>query len=139
MCHGPSGGHVVEMTEHEYHPKEPLDPPVNFHKIASRKFVAICAQCHMQSAIRKTGTNGELNYASAGEFYGDRLRQPFGEFSRKGFYKDGRFRQTRFMVEARERSQCFRKGGVTCGTCHDPHSHDAASNPTSIRFRDQPD
>lgn len=139
MCHGPSGGHVVEMTEHEYHPKEPLEPPVNFHKIASRKFVAICAQCHMQSAIRKPGTSGELNYASSGEFYGDRLRQPFGEFSRKGFYKDGRFRQTTFMVEALERSQCFKKGGVNCGTCHDPHSHDAASNPTSIRFRDQPD
>jgi tetratricopeptide (TPR) repeat protein len=139
MCHGPSGGHVVEMTEHDYQPKEPLNPPVNFHKIDNRKFVAICAQCHMQSAIRNPGANGELNYASTGEFHGNRLRQPFGEFTRKGFYKDGRFRQTTFMVEALERSQCFRKGGVNCGTCHDPHSHDSASNPTSIRFRDQPD
>ena len=139
MCHGPSGGHVVEMTEHDYHPKDPLNPPVNFHGIDNRKFVAICAQCHMQSAIRNPGTNGELNYASTGEFYGDRLQQPFGEFSRKGFYKDGRFRQTTFMVEALERSQCFRKGGVNCGTCHDPHSHDSASNPTSTRFHNQPD
>jgi len=36
MCHGPAGGHVLEMNEHEYHSKEPVDPPVNFHKIDSR-------------------------------------------------------------------------------------------------------
>jgi predicted CXXCH cytochrome family protein len=139
MCHGPSGGHVLEMSEHDYHPKEPLDPPVNFHKIDSRKFVAICAQCHTQSAIRNTGPDGELNYVSSREFFGDRLRQPFGEFSRKGFYKDGRFRQTTFIVEALERSRCFKKSDVSCGTCHDPHGHDSASNPTALKFRDQPD
>jgi len=139
MCHGPSGGHVIEMSEHDYHPKEPLDPPVNFHKIDSRKSVAICAQCHLQSAIRNSGPNGELNYVSSGEFFGNRLRQPFGEFSRKGFYKDGRFRQTTFIVEALERSQCFKKAEVSCGTCHDPHSRDSASNPTSLKFRDEPD
>ena len=139
MCHGPSGGHIIEMSEHDYHPKEPLDPPVNFHKIDSRKFVAICAQCHMQSAIRNPGPDGELNYVSSGEFFGNRLRQPFGEFSRKGFYKDGRFRQTTFIVEALERSQCFKKAELSCGTCHDPHSRDSASNPTSLKFRDEPD
>jgi predicted CXXCH cytochrome family protein len=139
MCHGPSGGHVLEMNEHEYRPKDPLDPPVNFHKIDSRQFVAICAQCHMQSAIRNSGPDGELNYVSSREFFGDRLRQPFGEFSRKGFYKDGRFRQTTFIVEALERSQCFKKSEVSCGTCHDPHGRDSALNPTSLRFRDQPD
>ncbi len=139
MCHGPSGSHVIEMSEHDYHPKEPLDPPVNFHKIDSRKSVAICAQCHMQSAIRNSGPNGELNYVSSGEFFGNRLRQPFGEFSRKGFYKDGRFRQTTFIVEALERSRCFKKAEVSCGTCHDPHSRDSASNPTSLKFRHEPD
>jgi len=139
MCHGPSGGHVIEMSEHDYHPKEPLDPPVNFHKIDSRKSVAICAQCHVQSAIRNSGPNGELNYVSSREFFGNRLRQPFGEFSRKGFYRDGRFRQTTFIVEALERSQCFKKAEVSCGTCHDPHSRDSASNPTSLKFRDEPD
>jgi tetratricopeptide (TPR) repeat protein len=139
MCHGPSGGHVLEMSEHDYHAKEPLDPPVNFHKIDSRTFVAICAQCHMQSAIRNPGPDGELNYVSSGEFFGDRLQQPFGEFSRKGFYKDGRFRQTTFIVEALERSRCFKKAEVSCGNCHDPHGHDSASNPTSLKFRDHPD
>ena len=139
MCHGPSGGHVIEMSEHDYQPKEPLDPPVNFHKIDSRKSVAICAQCHMQSAIRNSGPDGELNYVSSVEFFGNRLRQPFGEFSRKGFYKDGRFRQTTFIVEALERSRCFKQAEVSCGNCHDPHSRDSASNPTSLKFRHEPD
>jgi predicted CXXCH cytochrome family protein len=138
-CHGASGVHVLEANEAGYTPKDPLTPPVNFHKIDSRTSVAICAQCHMQSAIRAPGPNGELNYVSAREFFGNRLRQPYGEFSRKGFYKDGRFRQTTFMVEALERSQCFKKGGASCVVCHDPHSHDSASNPTSLKFRDQPD
>jgi predicted CXXCH cytochrome family protein len=139
MCHGPSGEHVLETSTGEYHPKAPLDPPVNFSKITSNQFAAICAQCHMQSAIREPGPNGELNYSSTGNFFVRRARGPFGEFSRKGFFKDGRFRQTTFLVESLERSQCFKKGGVNCGSCHDPHSHDAASNPTSLKFRGQPD
>jgi predicted CXXCH cytochrome family protein len=138
-CHGASGQHVLEMNEAGYTPKDPLTPPIDFHTIDSRTSVAICAQCHMQSATRTPGPNGELNYVPSREFFGNRLRQPYGEFSRNGFYKDGRFRQTTFMVEALERSQCFVKGGISCVACHDPHSHDSASNPTSLKLRDQPD
>lgn len=139
MCHGPSAEHVLEASANEYHSKPPQEPPVNFHKINSRSFVAICGQCHMQSATRNPGPGGELNYSSTGDFFGNHLRAPFGEFSRKGFYKDGRFRQTTFMVEALERSQCFKKAEVSCGTCHDPHAHDSASNLTSLKFGEQPD
>ena len=139
MCHGPSADHVLEVTAGEYSPKPAQTPPVNFLAIDNREYVAICAQCHMQSAIRNPGPVGELNYSTTGEFFGSRVREPFGEFSRKGFYKDGRFRQTTFMVEALERSQCFKKAAVSCGTCHDPHGHDSASNPTALKFRDQPD
>ncbi len=139
MCHGPSAQHAVEMAENQYYSKAPLDPPVNFRELGNREFVAICAQCHEQSAIRKPGAAGELNYSSAGDFFPSHVNVPLGEFSRKGFYKDGRFRQTTFMVEALERSQCFKKGQVSCGTCHDPHSHDSGSNPTALKFRDKPD
>lgn len=139
MCHGPAADHVLEATANEYEPKPAQTPPVSFYGIDNRKFVAICAQCHMQSAIRNPGPAGELNYSATGDFFGSRVREPFGEFSRKGFYKDGRFRQTTFMVEALERSQCFKKAAVSCGTCHDPHGHDSASNPTSLKSRDQPD
>ena len=139
MCHGPSAEHVVEATSGEFYPRPAHSPPINFDGIDNRSFVAICAQCHMQSAIRKPGPTGELNYSGSGDFFGHLLREPFGEFSRKGFYKDGRFRQTTFMVEALERSQCFKKAAVSCGTCHDPHSHGSAGNPTSLKLRDQPD
>jgi tetratricopeptide (TPR) repeat protein len=139
MCHGPSAQHAVEMAENQFYSKTPLDPPVNFRELGNRDFVAICAQCHEQSAIRKPSPTGELNYSSSGDFFGNHMRVPFGEFSRKGFYKDGRFRQTTFMVEALERSQCFQKGQVSCGTCHEPHGHDSVSNPTALKFPDKPD
>jgi predicted CXXCH cytochrome family protein len=139
MCHGPSAQHVAEMTTNERLPKDPLDPPVNFHDIDNRAFVAICSQCHMQSAIRTPGPGGELNYSRGGRFFLENASIPFGEFSRLGFYKDGRFRQTTFIVEALERSQCFRKGQVSCGTCHNPHASDASSNLTSLKFPHDPD
>ena len=148
MCHGPSLQHVVDLSTGNHEPKQPLEPPVDFRDIGNRDFVRICAQCHMQSAIRTPGPAGELNYLPTDHFFSESPRIPYGDFSRKGFYKDGRFRQTTFIVEALERSQCFRKGQVSCGTCHDPHSHDphghdpeeeARSNQTSLKFRDQPD
>jgi tetratricopeptide (TPR) repeat protein len=139
MCHGPSAQHVGDMTANEPYPKRAIEPPVNFNDLDNRDFIRICSQCHMQSAIRASGPGGELNYSRSGGFFRSNSSIPFGEFSRIGFYKDGRFRQTTFIVEALERSQCFKKGQVSCGTCHDPHGHDAASNLTSVKFRDQSD
>jgi tetratricopeptide (TPR) repeat protein len=139
MCHGPSAQHVAEMAANQPFPKEALDTPVNFHDVSNRDFVRICSQCHMQSAIRTPGSGGELNYSRSGQFFIDNLSIPFGEFSRLGFYKDGRFRQTTFVVEALERSQCFKKGQVSCGTCHNPHPTDASTNLKSLKFRDHSD
>ena len=139
MCHGPSARHVGAMNSGDDYSKTPLDPPVEFAKIGNRDFVAICSQCHMQSAIRTPGPHGELNYATTGGFFMRNPMIPFSEFSRKGFYKDGRFRQTTFIVEALERSKCFQKGQLSCGTCHNPHIHDETSNLTALKFRDDPD
>jgi predicted CXXCH cytochrome family protein len=139
MCHGPSAGHVEAMTTGRFYAKQPLDPPVDFHRITNREFVAICAQCHMQSNVHQGNAQGELNYSSSGTFFLKSAALPLGEFTRGAFFRDGRFTQATFMVEALERSQCFRKGQASCGTCHDPHGHDESSNLTSLKFKDQPD
>lgn len=139
MCHGPSKRHVESFLKGRSYAKRPLDPPVDFSKIRAQAYLAICSQCHMQSAIRAPGRDGELNYAMEGDFFQRYLMRPYEEFSRKGFYKDGRFRETTFIVESLMRSECFRQGHATCGSCHDPHGRGAASNPTSLKFREHPD
>jgi predicted CXXCH cytochrome family protein len=139
MCHGPSAAHVDMMTTGKAYTKSPLDPPVDFNRISNREFVSVCAQCHMQSNVHKGSRQGELNYSSTDTFFLKNAAVPLGEFTRAAFFEDGRLSQTTFMVEALERSQCFRKGQASCGTCHDPHGHDESSNLTSLKFRDQPD
>ncbi len=139
MCHGPSEEHVEAMTAGRKIQKQPLEPPVAFDKIANRDFVAICSQCHLQSNVHAASLRGELNYSTAETFFLKNAALPLAEFTRGAFFKDGRFRQTTFMVEALERSQCFRKGQASCGSCHNPHVHNESSNPTSLKFQDQPD
>jgi predicted CXXCH cytochrome family protein len=138
MCHGPSARHVAAMAAGKPYPKLPSDPPVDFAKLDNRSFVAVCAQCHMQSAVRAPGPSGEWNY-SASSFPVRYTSRPYVDFSRRAFYKDGRFRETTFIVEAFVRSACYRKGQAQCGSCHDPHPADAATNPTSLKYRADPD
>jgi predicted CXXCH cytochrome family protein len=140
MCHGPSGGHIADMEQGRWSSKKPLDAPVEFSKINSEQYVTICGQCHMQSGIRKPQPHGEVNYSSGGDaFYPRHLNRNFADFSSKAFYKDGRFRETTFIVESFLRSACFTRGKANCGHCHNPHPADAASNPKSLKFSSQSD
>jgi predicted CXXCH cytochrome family protein len=140
MCHGPSGEHVTAMMAGRPYAKEAIDPPVEFRKLDYRQYVAICAQCHMQSATREPGPHGEWNYSQDGDSFARRYgARPLAEFSGRAFYKDGRLRETTFIVEALMRSACYRIGRAHCGHCHDPHPADAADNPTSLKYRSRPD
>ena len=140
MCHGPSSRHVAAVSKGEFYNKQPLDPPVDFTRISSRDSVAICAQCHMQSALRESAPRAELNNSRPrGEFFPRSKSRPLVEFSRRAFYPDGRLRESTFMVESMLRTACFRKGSVTCVSCHDPHRDDASSNRASLRFPREPD
>ena len=139
MCHGPSRAHQRAMQQGRPRAKEADLPPLRFSGLDHRSYVAVCAQCHMQSSIIEVGPLGEINYSGKEESFLDRRRQrPYEEFSRKAFYKDGRFRETTFIVESFVRSQCYRQGQAHCGDCHDPHPPDSASNPTSLKHRDDP-
>jgi tetratricopeptide (TPR) repeat protein len=140
MCHGPSGEHVAAMTEGKPYAKRAIDPPVEFRKLDHREYVAICAQCHMQSATREQGPHGEWNYSEDADSFVRRFgARPLAEFSGRAFYKDGRLRETTFIAEALMRSACYERGQVHCGHCHDPHPADAAENPTSLKYSSQPD
>jgi predicted CXXCH cytochrome family protein len=135
MCHGPSGRHVAGMRQSGRDSHTPGEAPVNFRHLGAEEYVAICAQCHMQSAVRVPEKGGEVNYsAEDGRFYRVSLSRPYIDFSRKAFYKDGRFRVTTFIVESFVRSACFRKGQAQCGSCHDPHPGGAGANPASLKF-----
>lgn len=140
MCHGPSARHAAASRSGKSYQRQAWEPPVDFRRLENREYVAICAQCHMQSAMREAGPQGELNYSEAGaRFFQSSPSRPYVEFSRKAFYKDGRFRETTFIIESFLRSACFKKGKAHCGSCHDPHPDDAASNSTSLKFSDRPD
>jgi predicted CXXCH cytochrome family protein len=139
MCHGPAAHHVEAMKKGQPYVREGMDPPVSFRKISARDYVGICAQCHMQSAMRDPEPAGALNYSSETPFARRYPSRPYQEFSKKAFYKDGRFRETSFIGEAFVRSACYRRGQAHCGHCHNPHPEDAASNPKSLKFRDRPD
>jgi predicted CXXCH cytochrome family protein len=133
MCHGPAQRHVLAMSSGG--PRAAAQTPVDFRKISAREYVEICAQCHAQSALREPGRQGEMNYPAANaSFPPTYLSQPYSDASRRAFYKDGRFRETTFIIEAFRRTACFRKGQAHCGHCHQPHAADASTNPASLKF-----
>jgi predicted CXXCH cytochrome family protein len=100
----------------------------------------VCAQCHRQSAVHRPNALAELNYSSVGgNFVQKTVSRPYPEFLRRAFYKDGRFRETTFIVEAFTRSKCYREGGAQCASCHDPHPTNPAANPVSLKFQPDPD
>ena len=139
MCHGPSQTHVEAMGAGTAYDKPAHLPPVEFGKIDHRLHVTICGQCHMQSGVAKLGRTGGVNYSGEGDFVKRYTNRPYIEFSEKAFYKDGRFRETTFIVESFLRTACFEQGKSHCGNCHDPHPADVATNPRSLKFLDKPD
>ena len=76
-----------------------------------------------------------MNYSTTGNTYlAQTSLRPYDAFARRAFYKDGRFRETTFIVEAFTRSACYRKGTAQCASCHSPHTPGFQSNQTSLKF-----
>ncbi|HZQ56366.1 MAG TPA: cytochrome c3 family protein [Bryobacteraceae bacterium] len=133
MCHGPSAWHVKQARAGH------IEPPLDFRRANNHEGVRVCAQCHRQSAVRTIGAHNEMNYSSTtGSFIPAAWSQPYDAFTRRAFYKDGRFRETTFIVEAFTRSACYRRGTAQCASCHAPHLPDFARNLTSLKFKDHP-
>lgn len=140
MCHGPGQNHVSAMGSSTSTGSPTSDAIQSFGNIRTPDYVAICSQCHAQSAVRQPGILGEVNYPAQGAtFPPTYASRPYGELARRAFYKDGRFRETTFIVEAFRRTACFRKGQAHCGNCHELHATDYSSNLTSLKFANKPD
>jgi predicted CXXCH cytochrome family protein len=134
MCHGPSAEHAERMKRPVPAARPVHGDPIRFRQLPPQQYVAVCAQCHAQTAVHDAQPGGAVNYSEAGAAFRTYSTELPSNFSRKAFYRDGRYRATTFISEAFARSACFQKGGATCGSCHDPHPPDAASNPTSLKF-----
>ena len=63
MCHGPSRTHVEGMKTGRPVRGAASDPPVRFAGLKADESVAICAQCHAQSAMHDAAASGEVNFA----------------------------------------------------------------------------
>jgi predicted CXXCH cytochrome family protein len=145
MCHGPSLDHVEAMRGPKVRLERDTDgfeseTPIRFRQLPPAQYLKICAQCHAQSAVHDALPGGAVNYSEdSAPFYRAYAAHLPSNFSRKAFYRDGRYRATTFISEAFARSKCFRKGGATCGSCHDPHPPSATTNPTSLKFGEDAD
>ncbi len=138
MCHGPAAWHSKQAANHSFEHADPVQPPFDFHKATNRDAVRVCAQCHRQSAVREIGDGGEMNYSTKGNFIPATWLRPYDAFSRKAFYKDGRFRETTFIVESFTRSACYLRGTAQCATCHSPHLANFETNLTSLKYWNNP-
>ena len=140
MCHGPSLDHVERMKRGIKALAAATAPtPIRFKRLPADRYVAVCAQCHAQSAVHDAQPGGAVNYSETGDPYRTYPLELPSAFPRRALYRDGRYRATTFISEAFQRSQCFRKGNATCGSCHDPHPPNAAQNPKSLKFTEDAD
>jgi predicted CXXCH cytochrome family protein len=140
MCHGASLDHVEQLRGRTIPRSSTVtQTPIRFSQLAPDRYVAVCAQCHAQSAVHDAQPGGAVNFSATGAAFRTYSTELPSSFPRTAFYRDGRHRATTFISEAFARTACFRKGGATCGSCHDPHPSNAASNPNSLKFAEDDD
>ena len=92
----------------------------------------MCYQCH---AIKDQLRDGFLSGDSLEVYYS--LKFPL--LGDRPLFADGRVRTFAYQ-EGQQYSDCYRNGGMTCTSCHDPHSQtyrDALGTPLPGRFDDR--
>src|SRR4030095_14204382 len=129
-CHGPGATHVARVRD----PAAVATGDLGLVPLATltrAQSLGPCLQCH---ALKDQLRAGYSSGASLADYYSIRLPQLGDE----ALFPDGRTRTFAYQ-EGHLYSDCYRNGGMTCTSCHDPHSQQYRDvNGTSLpgRFDD---
>lgn len=115
-CHGPGGRHADSLDAADI---------VHPGKVAPQVALDLCAQCHGPRNPLFPMLDSEHRFR-AGERYEDHF-QPLvvvnGAERSGDYFADGRPKTSSFEYQALLQSRCFRKGQLTCLSCHAaPHA-----------------
>lgn len=112
-CHGPAKRHV-ELAERGALANRADVGLVSLRTLDKQASVRVCYQCHsVKDQLREgyvSGDSLELFYSLKLPMLGDRP-----------LHADGRVRTFAYQ-EAHSSSDCYINGGMTCTSCHDPHT-----------------
>ena len=112
-CHGPGRRHVVLAEEGRIG----NDADIGFTALATYgkdASIQTCYQCH---AVKDQLRAGFLSGDSLGDYYSVK----FPALGDRPLHPDGRVRTFAYQ-ESHQYSDCYLRGGMTCTSCHDPHS-----------------
>lgn len=110
-CHGPAARHVSLMQQGSTAADIGLEALATVDKDRS---IATCMGCH---ALKTRIAPGYAPGAALTDYYAVQL----SHLGDAPFTPDGRTRTFAYQ-EGHFASDCFRNGGMTCTSCHDPHS-----------------
>lgn len=129
-CHGPGAPHLAKLRD----PAAVAAGDVGMVALATLDkdaSLGTCWQCH---ALKDQVRPGFVSGMSLAAYYSIRLPQ-LGDAAH---FPDGRVRTFAYQ-EGHLYSDCYRNGGMTCTSCHDPHSQayrDVIGAPLPGRFDD---
>jgi tetratricopeptide (TPR) repeat protein len=130
-CHGPARRHVELATRGELTKSADIGL-VSLATLDKDASLGVCYRCH---AVKDQLHNGYLPGDSLARYYSIK----FPLLGDRPLYPDGGVRTFAYQ-EAHQFSDCYLNGGLTCTSCHDPHSQqyrDVDGVPLVGRFDDR--